>query len=151
MGLKKRPKTVIFPTHCFTLSLVCVDIFGRRSYPKPEVLIQRFQSCVGKGPNQRNTLHIVRRNIHKNRTVWYIATDFRACIFLLPTDSEVPEAEEDDFLNAGVEMCGLWRGGMGTGGRGKEGVPQTKNFRGQNRIRGWQPIILKIRNYSRVW
>ena len=54
-----------FPTPCLTLSLGFAEVFGRKSYPKrpkknaffgPEVLFQKSSSCVGKGPNQRNTL-----------------------------------------------------------------------------------------------
>ena len=48
----------------FAFTLGFVDVFGQTSYPKrpkkgtflPEVLFQRSQSCVGKGPTQRNTL-----------------------------------------------------------------------------------------------
>ena len=64
-GPQSGPKSTLFPNALFfTLSLGFVDDFKRRSYPKrpnmrswPEVLFQGSQSCVEKGPNQRNTLY----------------------------------------------------------------------------------------------
>ena len=67
-NVRKRPFS---PTHCFYNSL---RIYGRfptwgpiPNAPKntfsPEVLFQRSKPCVGKGPNQRNTLYFPRHRI----------------------------------------------------------------------------------------
>ena len=64
-GPKKGPKTAIFPNALFlhfTWDLPTIFAGGPIPNAKkgtflPEVLIQRSYSCVGKGPNQRNTLY----------------------------------------------------------------------------------------------
>ena len=65
-GPQNGPKTVFFSQRIvFTLSLGFVDDFGPKSYSKrpktlffwPEDLFERSLSCVGKGPNQRNTMY----------------------------------------------------------------------------------------------
>ena len=63
-GPNKSPKTTHFPDALFLhFPWRLTGVFGRKvlcqtakiAFFGPEVLIQRSQSCVGKGPNQRNT------------------------------------------------------------------------------------------------